>query len=340
MIIKILKNFNQVNSIVLVLIAMLLWLYPLYHGIDFTTNINMQTPIYQYIIDMLSHNNAFLPLLMSFILIVGQLLLIQKIEFKYQLSGTRNFLASFIFILSSSLIILVNYLHPIIYANIFVIKALERIFDSYNNEKSLSNFFDASFLISVSSFFYFNYIFLIVPAIITVVLIKPAPIREWILIIMGLISAYLFYLCLYFIINDSIANITDYFVQSFVPLSKKLFLDKIAAYTSLAILVLLLLLGVLYTNKNMSMLNANVRVFYKILNLQIISILGMYFIIPSSNFELVLLLSFPLSFFVANFFSNLKSSKIGNIIFLIFISVMIFIHVKYFIYLALYNWGG
>jgi len=331
MIVKILRNYNPLNLLFIIITGIVLWTYPMFLGVDFTSNINTQMPIYKSIIKVISYNNIILPIFVSLLLILGQLLLIQRIDFKYQFSGSRNFLAGFIFILLSSLIMVVNYLHPIIYANIFLLLAIERIFDSYNNEKTLTNFFDASLLISISSLIYLNYLFFIILILISALILKPSPVKEWILIIIGFISTFLVYFSFYFILNGEINSLLNIIVENFAIFAKFILPHNILIITSLSIIFLLLIISLVFFFRNSTLLNANVIIFFRILNLLIIFIILIYLIMPTTNYEIVLSLSIPLSFLVANFFTNSKRKKIIEILFFIFIVSIIFVHLNNFL---------
>jgi len=324
------KNYNLINLLFVIITGVIFWIYPTYNGVDYTLNISTQMPIYKSIIKIISYNNVFIPLFVSLLLIFGQLYLIQRLDFKYQFSGVRNFLAGFIFILLSSLIIVINYLHPIIYANIFLLLAIERIFDSCYNEKKLSNFFDASIFISLSSFLYFNYIFFIPLIIVAALILNPSPINEWILILVGVISTYIVYFAAYFIFNGEMLSLLNIIYENVKIISSAFYMSNIQKFIILGIIIFLLIITLIFFFKNISGLNSNIRTFFKILNLIIVFAILIYLFIPTSNYELILSMSVPLSFLASNFFTNSKRKKINDILFFIFIVSITFVHINYF----------
>jgi hypothetical protein len=335
MIIKHLKHYNPAYFLLIIIIALLFWGYhyffPYY---QFELIIQDEMPLYNFFYKLVVKSNlSFFPLFISFLLILIQLFLVSRLDLKYLLSGSRNFFSSLMFVLFASFILPTNYLSPIIIANIFILLAFNRIFAAYNKEKILSNFFDASFLISIASLFYFNTIFIIPLLFISALMIKSSPVKEWIVIIIAIIMVYAVFTEIYFIIFGEVTSFLQTINNTFFK-NYSFGFSNLQFRIAALVFSLLSIISFFYFLKESVALNVSIRVFLRILIL-FYSIVAIIFILTNSfNYELFLFNVFPLSVIASHFFLNNAKKRIMELFFILLILIVIFVHiVKFFPFL-------
>jgi len=325
--INIFKNYNPFNFVFVILFSLIFWSYQLFFDeYQYIPSFENEMPLFFYFSNFIfGFNSKFLSYLISFILIIIQLLIVIRIDAKYLFSHSRNFFTGFIFILLSSISVITNHFSSIFFANIFLLLALKRVFEAYNKEKILSNFFDASFLISLASLFYFNSIFLIIFLFIATLILKSTPIKEWIVIIAGILMVYAIFFEIYFIIFGNVNGLFLIIKQTFSKQFQFNF-SNLQFITSSVIFSVITLFSFFYFLKVSHTLNLYIRVFFRISIILFLVISVIFILAGTKNFELILFAVFPISIIASNFLINAKRKKITELFFWLFFFSILFVH--------------
>ena len=169
--------------------------------------------------------------------------LISFLCIKQEVSDKQNLLPGFVFILFSSLLSINSILHPALVASLFLLGSFHRIFSTYREELSLAAVFDSAFLLGLGALFYTPLIVFFIMPFISLIILKPFKIKEWILVILGLTLPFILSMALLFLFNKPILLLKEITLNSFVPFHK--FSFGKGAFLIHSIATLLLALGLL-----------------------------------------------------------------------------------------------
>ena len=225
--------------------------------------------------------------------------------------------ALFFIIINSSFFFLLR-MTPTIFAGIFFLFSLEKILLSYRKENLSYNFFEASFLISLATFFYMPLLFLWPVVFVGLMILRPVIWREWVLSFMGLMLPFILFFAIQFLllgeIDSSFSLLIDQF--SIIPLNVT---HSIPNLILLGWLVILILLGSALISRTL----ANRKIFSRKILLYLFWIfvfsLISYFLIDNANFEMIYFTSIPVSYLLSEYFMWLRSKRWREFLFSIFV---------------------
>jgi len=314
------KQYQPINFFIVIFIAVLLWLKIFFNNdIQGIIQFDNQSHIYGYIYSLLYSNNLLIfSKIIAFLLIITQASIISGINNQFNLLGFRSYLPGLIYILFISNFNEFKVLHPIHFANLLFILAW---FELKKSKKSFSssNYFNAAFLIGLSSLFYFNFIYLVFIIIAYSFINKQISIRKILIILIGFFTVWYLYLSILFIINGNLQDFSWLFDFKFSFNNfKELNLNNSILLVYSAILILLSSIDLqkyYFKLKNSSRNN--------LLFLFQLSIFSLLFIIfTGSGFEIVYILAIPIALFLSLFFTNLKNKWISEGLFFVFILIV------------------
>lgn len=321
MFISIFKN-NQTLSLVLLSIAMLVIWIPAFQNTA-TIPYNNTMPLYEFYARG-ANNLPFIHNYLAFLLIVVESILLNYILNKFEIMAKKTAMPAIFYCLLMSCCKPLTHFYPLLFSNFFILLALFKIGLSYRVEEAFSSIFDASFFIAISSLFYFPSI-IIYPLIwVTLIVIRPFVWREWVISMIGLILPYVFVIVYYFWSDKVNFLLYD---KIFFPSSDALLTLSNQRPTFVAVASMLLLLmafSILTLLKGWpvnTILSRNfLVVLFWLLGLSILS----YSMAPVFNITYLSIAAIPLSVFVSNYFLMTKFKWISEIIFLLFLSAILF----------------
>jgi hypothetical protein len=324
MLLKALKLHQPFHFLLIPLIAIALWIkplmipqaYPFYLGEDAML-------LYQPISFLLS-GSPLLSNIMAFAFTLLLAFLILKLNVQYTFIRVRSFLPSSLFILLTSGIPALHAMHPIYPAALFLVLAIDRIFNSYEKETIHSNAFDAGILLSIGSLFYWNLVFFF-PLIWFGFIVVKAKVnwREYILSTIGFAMPWLATIAYYGAIGAQdelrqtiMANLT--FNNSFL---KGNLLHQI--YTGY--LVLLILLGSFYLLSQYDDKRISSRKFFKVFFWVFLISVILLTASPAVSQEFVIVLAIPLAYLIGNYFIFMKHQLWGEVLMYLLAGVIIYL---------------
>jgi len=321
MFISIFKN-NQTLSLVLLSIAMLVIWIPAFQNAA-TIPYNNTMPLYEFYARG-ANNLPFIHNYLAFLMIVVESILLNYILNKFEIMAKKTAMPAIFYCLLMSCCKPLTHFYPLLFSNFFILLALFKIGLSYRVEEAFSSIFDASFFIAISSLFYFPSI-IIYPLIwVTLIVIRPFVWREWIISMIGLILPYVFVIVYYFWTDKVNFLLYD---KIFFPSSDSLLTLSNQRPTFVAVASMLLLLmafSILTLLKGWpvnTILSRNfLVVLFWLLGLSLLS----YSMAPVFNITYLSIAAIPLSVFIANYFLMTKFKWISEIIFLLFLSAILF----------------
>ncbi|MCE9540661.1 MAG: DUF6427 family protein [Bacteroidetes bacterium] len=321
MLIRFFKNNNPSSFILLPLFALVLWIIGFFLAQNAAVTYHM--PLYQTITKPLN-NFHLIGTLIAFLLIISGAFLLNFIVNKYEILTKPSFLPALFYIVFMSMDIAMLTMHPFVFANIFIMLAIFKLVSSYQKDTAFSNAFDAGFLISLSTLFYFPSIVYIPILVIGFLLFRPFNWREWIISLLGIIGPYIFVFSYYFL-NDTLdnwQNITAFFPD--LPEQQKQVIPG-SFYFMIGICVLILLFSFkkIFTGFYESS-QRNKKGISLLVWLAVFASLSL-FIAPQLYIQNFSALAIPASVFCANYFLKIKKQWWGELLFILLLS-SIFIH--------------
>ena len=324
MLLKALKSNSTYSFLLVPLIAMALWvksfmqplLYPFYPGEDTML-------LYQPINAMLG-KSPVAGHIVALVLTIILSFLVLRIKLQYAFIRERTVLPSFLFILITSGMHELHGIHPVYFAALFFILAVDRIFDSYEKEIIHSNAFESGILLSIGSLFYFNLVFFFPFLWIGFVIMKPkVNWREFILTTLGFVFPWLGAGAYYGAtgqISELQTTIQSNFQSHNFFLKDNLPMQIYMGYLALLILMASVLILSQYDGKKIST-RKYFKAFFWIFLISVI----LMFASPSASQEIIMLMAIPLSYLVSNFLIFIKRPIFGEIYLFVLIAGVIFL---------------
>jgi len=315
-----LRFFNSKQVFVLVLIPVLVTLLWLHSFLSITSVPNSydasNMPLYNFF-DKIFYTTglAFLPLLVGVFLIVLQAFFILRLDSRYKITETRSYLPAVIFVLISGSFLQLHVLHPILFANLFLMLAFERLLASVHKEHYFSYFFDAAFLVAVASLFYIHVIYFIFVVWVALFTLHPLKWRPWIISILALLTPFALLAGYFYLKEGSLLGLgfTIFFNMLFgseqhMSLLYYLFLGF------LALLAFFSVYGFLNNFLSKSILS---RKYFAMFLAQLILPVLLYFLVSAASIEMLVIFAFPAAYLFSSFLSTIRIYWIGELAFAI-----------------------
>ncbi len=323
------KLFNNNSPLVFILMPILmflLWGKALVLGSYFAFPFEEQQMPFYYIISNFIGENTYLQVILGFILIAIQVVLLIRLNVKYILIENRSFLPAFIFILLTGCFFQMQRQHPALWANIFILFAIDRLFLTYRRENTFSEVFDVSFLLSIGSLFYFNTIWFVIVFWIAFMIVKPFKIAEWFISIMGLIIPYIF-VSSYYYLFDKLPVFSELIKNNIISFHNKTLYFNTYYYVFFMFLLFMILLSFFYFIQGINIKKVAIRRYYTVLILFICSCTTLFIAIRSTAQELFIFAGLPISFMLSFFLISLKRKWLKEAYIVIFIALIILVQI-------------
>ena len=324
MLLKSLKS-NQAYLFLLVpLIAVALWIrsfvhagaYTFYPGEDMMI---LYRPISYLLAESPLLNNI---IAMTFAILLAFLIL--KLNVQYSFIKVRSFLPSSLFLLIISGVPDLHAMHPIYPATLFLVLAIDRIFNSIDKEVIHSNAFDAGIFLAIGSLFYLNLVFFFPLLWFGFIILKPkVNWREYVLTTIGFVLPWLAALTYYLIVGRE--NELWYALQMNFS-SHQIFLrENLSIQVYVGYLILLTLLGSFFLLFQYDDKRIRSRKFFKVFFWIFLISIALIIANPAVSQEIIIVLSIPLTYLISNFFIFLKRQIWGEIFTYLLVAAIIYL---------------
>ncbi|MCC6691451.1 MAG: hypothetical protein IT235_07955 [Bacteroidia bacterium] len=236
MLVRFFRLHQPILLIVIPLIAALLWipafLYPIVPDIKYAM------PLYEWVVRLLLHH-AWLLSVVAYVLIVIQAFLFNYITDKFELIGKSSYLPALMYVIFTSFSRDLLLLHPMLFANIFILLTLNHVLNMYRLPSAQPQSFNAGFMVAVASLFYFPAAFLLLFVFISIIILRPFFWREWVIVILGFLLPYIYINTWYFLINGFDSFWIDKVIYPFAHRAAAINADIAQLYFELALFVLI-----------------------------------------------------------------------------------------------------
>jgi hypothetical protein len=306
---------NQPGVLLLALpfIAILLWLPGLLHYREpIVTGKSM--PLYEAVVFLLA-GVPYLPTIVGVVLVILQALLLNGIINKNELLPVRTNLPALFYVLLMSSYIELQTMHPVLWSNLFLLFALDRIGTVYLQKTVFSQAFDTGALIAIASFFYFPAVVFFLFLWISLLIIRPFIWREYLISMIGLVLPYVFLFTWYFITGGLMEFIEVKIKADLDP--TEIILPVFVAADYVLMLSLLILLGLSLASFPAILGKRVVKVQYilrSIIAMLVVS--GMAVVADHNDHPFTITQSaIPVAFFFSAFFLTFKRKWLAEVVF-------------------------
>ncbi len=205
MLVRLFRSHQPILLLVIPVIGLLLWIPAFFHPT--VPELKHQMPLYELLVKPL----LAYPLLCTFtafFLLITQAFLFNYIVDKYELTGKRSYLPVLLYLIFTSFSPELLQLHPLSFANIFILIAVSRLLSTYRNNSVISPCFDAGFLIAIAALFYFPAVVMIIFILVGVIVLLPFSLRNWAIVLLGFLLPFI-YSVVWFFWVDKLEYLAD-----------------------------------------------------------------------------------------------------------------------------------
>lgn len=311
---------NQLGAYLLLpVMAGLLWI-PAFS--NHTTPVFEAMPLFSAVLKLFG-TSVIAQKITAVILIVGEAFLLNHLIVSHQATPKPNFLPAGIYILLMTSSGSFLTLHPLIFANLFLLLALSSLFSMHRKETAFANAFDAGFFIGIASLFYLPSILFYFLLYLSFLIMRPFIWREWIISLMGVIVPYVFAAFIFFLKGDLLSLWENRVPFTFegkiskvrIPSSNYFFVSLFGIFTGLALLNLFSSI----TSLSLKARSTTYVLFWFLVFATLIIIASPRFQAPYTAFLFI-----PASVFIGNFLLQLKKNWFRELCFVSLLAAVLY----------------
>jgi len=312
MLLKAFKSNQPYSILLLPLITIGLWLNSFLQPLAYPFFKGEESMILYQPIHLLLGNSPIVSTITAMVFIILLAFLVLKLNQQYAFIRVRTFLPSYLFVLITSGLHELHVMHPVYPAALFLILAIDRIFNTYDKEQIHSNAFDSGIFLAIGSLFYLNLIFFFPILWIGFIILKPnVNWREYVLTTIGFILPWLAALAFYLatgrrdeLVQTLESNIT--FHQIF--LRDNLPIQIYGGFLILLTLAASFFLLSQFDGKKISS-RRYFKTFFWIFLISVILIIAN----PAVSQEIIILMAIPLTYLISNYLIFMKRQVWGEV---------------------------
>lgn len=304
-------KFNSPISIIAIpVLAVLLWIYAFTVPLPSFGYESM--PMYGMIVSWL-YDYPLLMAITAFVIIILTAFLFNYIVNEHEYLSRRTYLPAWFYALFMSSTQQLLQLHPIIFANLFIVLVLNALLKMYRSTVSYVGAFEAGMYISLASLFYFPAIMMLPFGFIALGILRPFVWREWIINIVGFITPYLYVFVFYYWNNQANEFIYQKIINPIANanLQWSFFVQKNPV---LWMFTGLLLLSLAWTNSGFSGQKLKTQKAYMILFWMLAFAIISLFIAAEVSMITLSMLAVPSAIIYSNYFFSVKREWIGRLL--------------------------
>lgn len=324
MFIQFFKNNNPASYILLPVFALVLWIPGFF--LDHTIVFQNSMPLYE----MLARPFAGIPFLatiLAFLLIVAEAFILNYIVNENEVLSSPSFLPALFYIVYMSNSKEKLMLHPLLFANFFMLLAIYKLVSSYRKNTAFSQAFDAGLLFSIATLFYLpSFVFLPLLGI-GLFIFRPFNWREWVISFFGVLVPFAFVITYYFW-YDSLDDLLfdKIFYSIFKDQPKLSYPSSFYFMTGFGWFIVALSIGKLFSRLTgvSQKTKKGILLFIWFFALGIVSVI----VAPEISTKYLSFLAISAAVFCANYFLRIKKQWWGESLFILLL-VAIFINHLY-----------
>lgn len=326
MLLRLIKSNNFFGTLFILILGVLFWMQSFQSPQNLgVVAMDRVMPLYFYVFGLLSGLH-FWQVLTGFILVMINSLLIARLSSSFLLFKKGSSLPGIIYVITIASVKMLQTIHPVHFATLCVLIAIYYIFDTYQKRLEITFTFNAAFFIALASLFYLPSVVLFPLVWISIfVLQKSDNWRLLVVPILGFGVPWIFIWAILFI-KDTNEKLPSTITNILWTENNAYLMDPI--FLSLSGLIMLLTaIGSISLLSGYQLIKVSSRkfftIFYWMLGLLVITALSL----SSIGIEIVALSTVPVAFLISHFLLSGKRYFWKELIFLIYLGVMIAISI-------------
>jgi hypothetical protein len=286
----------------------------------------VNAPIYNLVLNL--PLNAIIYSFVSLIFFIILSLLIIQFNNQFYLVSEYTFLPALIYVLLVGPLFPVQILGNVFLAATLIMVSLIQISRTFKSKGIAYQYFNAAFLIALAGFFYFGAVYYIVILFIAQLLLRGFRWREWVLIIFGSITPFLFYFSLAYIFSFEWRGFFTN-VPAYIDYTEVIQLRSNKIYV--LFIVLMIFLSSINIIREIQKKKIYLRrIFQTLFWLFLVSISIALALINSYPVENLIIGLIPVTYIICHFFYFSRSKRIGGLLFLILLLGSIALRIFHF----------
>lgn len=324
MLLKSLKSNQAYHFLLMPLVAIALWfkafispeLFAFYPG---ENGMLLYQPI-QYLLG----ESPLASSVLSLIFMIVLAFLIFKLSVQYSFIRVRTFLPATMFVLITSGLNDLHTMHPIYPATLFLILAVDRIFDAYDKDVIHSNSFESGIFLAIGSLFYFNLVFFFPLLWIGFIIVKQkVNWREFILTTMGFVFPWIAAFA-YYLGTGAQDELTKVVISNFSP-HPSFLTGNLPILIYIGFLILMTLLSSIFLLTQYDEKKISSRKYFKTFFWIFLITLILTISNRAVSQEIVLIFAIPLTYLISNYLVFTKRLVWGEVFLYLFFAGVIYL---------------
>ena len=210
MLLNIFKINNYSTYVYLLLFSLGLGVF----AVNFSAEVNVfANSILSFFIN--TTNFGILSKVLGLLFLVANVFVFDLFMTSQEISEKNNHVSAFLVSIFLCYPLSQNPLHPILFAQLLLTASMWYFVYSYKSDKALSSVFNGAFFLSVATVLYPPFIILLMMCFISLLLLRTFVLREWLLVSIGIILPYFFYISLLFLFDKNMQQPALNLVASF-----------------------------------------------------------------------------------------------------------------------------
>jgi hypothetical protein len=249
--------------------------------------------------------------------------LIQQINSKYALIRARTKLPAVIYIIIIGGFTEMHTLHPVFFAAIFTLFALNSLFSVFNNSNPQPEIFNAGLFIAIGALFYFNSVVLLPAFLISIsILCRERKFREFMVLIIGFLIPFAFALTYAFFTDQLSETIIVFQDNIFLPVNH--FKTNYPLQAFLGLLIFLTIIGSVKIMQQYDSRKVSSRKYFLVLFVLFFFSMLSFIFIPATSQEMLVIAIIPVTILISNLFVSIDSVFWRELLFTLLLVAAVF----------------
>jgi len=302
-------NKDKLGYVLIPLSGIVFFVYNLFFSTFYNPVLATNSFVFNFLFPSL---NTILLLTLNVLLNIFNAILIALMCSRHELTEKQNQLPAFIYLLISNTINISGTFHPVILAATFLLFSFNKFFSIYRQDNSSSTIFDGSFILSLSFLVYSPFLLFILIPFISLLIMKPFKINEWIAAFLGILAPFLIASMLLFILNNDSFIYVDQFRNLFALNHRFVFLKGLLPDHIVIFIAMVLSLFYFYNRINQLKIKAQ-KSLQIMLWVIAFGIIGM-FMMNEDNLFFYVFFIVPISFFIGHHIGAMRKNWLRELL--------------------------
>ncbi len=321
MLIGIFKKSTVFTPVVLIMVALLLWLDGFLLFSTQKPQLQEVAPLFGIVVPFVE-NFPLLQVVTAWIFLILQAFLINYVVTSKGLMDRYTLLPALLYIVIMSSSFNMLWLHPVLFANLFLILALNKIFDSYHEKHVAQEVFNVGLLVAMAGLFYAPAALFFFMSLASLFVYRVATLRGLLAHLMGYATPFFFLGVVYYLTDSLHENLT---LRGHFPLFRVFYHDFTTYFRILMVFLGLLFFISFFRVTFSHIADKPVRTRKRFNILTWFFAMALLSALVADHFLLVhhAMMMIPLSMFLAVTFMEMKKNRWAEVIFSLLILLII-----------------